>query len=76
MWLRKVAAFFVRDLLWDLSYPLAFFWRGGRIFFNLIIFYFLGRLVTGATAGHLAGYGGGTIFPLSWWVWPWLAFKG
>jgi len=62
MWLRKVAAFFVRDLLWDLSYPLNFFWRGGSIFFNLVTFFFLGHLVSGATAGHLAAYGGGDYF--------------
>jgi ABC-2 type transport system permease protein len=62
MWLRKVAAFFVRDLLWDLSYPLNFCWRGGSIFFNLVTFYFLGRLITRATAGHLAAYGGGDYF--------------
>ncbi len=60
---RKVAAFFVRDLLWDLSYPLNFFWRGGSIFFSLVTFYFLGHLVTGTAAGHLAAYGGGGYFP-------------
>jgi ABC-2 type transport system permease protein len=60
---RKVVAFFVRDLLWDMSYPLSFFWRGGSIFFNLITFYFLGRLISGATAGQLSAYGGGEYFP-------------
>jgi ABC-2 type transport system permease protein len=60
---RKVAAFVVRDFLWDLSYPLSFFWRGGSIFFNLITFYFLGYLVAGSTAGHLSAYGDGSYFP-------------
>lgn len=60
---RKVTAFFVRDLLWDLSYPFNFLWRGGGIFFSLVTFYFLGRLVGGAAAGHLASYGGGDYFP-------------
>jgi len=60
---RKVTAFLVRDLLWDLSYPFSFFWRGGGIFFNLITFYFLGYLVSGSTAGYLSGYGEGNYFP-------------
>jgi len=58
MLLRKVAAFLVRDFYWEISYPLNFFWRGGSIFFSLITFYFLGRLVSGATAGYLSAYGG------------------
>lgn len=60
---RKIAGFFVRDLLWDLSYPLTFFWRGSSIFFNLVTFYFLGHLVAGPTAGYLAAYGPGGYFP-------------
>lgn len=60
---HKMAAFVIRDLLWDLSYPLNFFWRGGSIFFNLITFYFLGYLVAGSTGGHLSAYGGGQYFP-------------
>ncbi len=63
MHLLKVAAFFVRDLLWDLSYPLNFFWRGSNIVFNLITFYFLGYLVAGSTAGYLTAYGSGNYFP-------------
>jgi len=62
MWFRKVTAFVIRDFLWDLSYPLNFLWRGGSIFFSLVTFYFLGRLVGGTTAG-LAAYGGGGYFP-------------
>ncbi|MGQ9688540.1 MAG: ABC transporter permease [Desulfobaccales bacterium] len=60
---RKIAAFVVRDFLWDLSYPLNFFWRAGSIIFNLITFYFLGFLVAGATAGYLSHYGDGRYFP-------------
>jgi ABC-2 type transport system permease protein len=60
---RKVAAFLVRDFLWDLSYPLSFFWRGSGILFNLVTFYFLGYLVSGSTVGHLSAYGGGSYFP-------------
>jgi ABC-2 type transport system permease protein len=60
---RKVAAFFIRDLLWDMSYPFSFFWRGSSIFFSLVTFYFLGRLVAGSTAGYLSAYGGGGYFP-------------
>jgi ABC-2 type transport system permease protein len=59
----KVTAFLVRDLLWDLSYPLNFLWRGSGIFFSLITFYFLGYLVSGSTVGYLSGYGGGNYFP-------------
>lgn len=58
MWLRKLAAFLARDFFWELSYPFNFFWRWGGIFFNLITFYFLGRMVSGATAGYLSAYGG------------------
>lgn len=60
---RKVAAFFIRDLLWELSYPLNFFWRGSNIVLSLITFYFLGYLVAGSTAGYLASYGSGNYFP-------------
>jgi ABC-2 type transport system permease protein len=63
MGFRKVAAFFMRDLLWDLSYPLSFCWRGSSILFNLVTFYFLGYLVAGSTAGYLSAYGGGNYFP-------------
>lgn len=63
MWSHKVAAFFIRDLLWDLSYPFNFFWQGGGILFHLVTFYFLGYLVSGSTAGYLSAYGGGTYFP-------------
>jgi ABC-2 type transport system permease protein len=61
--IRKVTAFLVRDLLWDLSYPFSFFWQGSSIFFNLVTFYFLGYLVSGSTVGYLSSYGGGNYFP-------------
>jgi len=60
---RKVAAFVVRDFLTELSYPIGFFLRGTSIFFNLLTFYFLGSLVSGATAGYLSSYGKGAYFP-------------
>jgi ABC-2 type transport system permease protein len=60
---RKLTAFFIRDIMWDMSYPLSFIWRGSSICFNLITFYFLGYLVSGSTAGYLSGYGGGNYFP-------------
>jgi ABC-2 type transport system permease protein len=60
---RKVIAFLVRDFLWDVSYPLSFFWRGSGILFSLVTFYFLGYLVSGSAAGYLSGYGGGHYFP-------------
>ncbi|MBM4284977.1 MAG: ABC transporter permease [Deltaproteobacteria bacterium] len=58
MKLRKCLAFFVRDFLWDLSYPLNFAWRFASIMFTLITFYFLGRLLASGASPHLAAYGG------------------
>ena len=63
MQIRKVTAFIVRDLLWELSYPFSFFWRGSSILFSLVTFYFLGYLVSGSSAGYLSAYGGGNYFP-------------
>ena len=60
---RKINAFLVRDLLWNLSYPLSFFWQSSSILFILVTFYFLGHLVSGSTAGYLSAYGGGNYFP-------------
>jgi ABC-2 type transport system permease protein len=62
MMLRKVWAFFVRDFLEELSYPLSIFWRGGSILFHLVTFYYLGRLVAPAASPVLAPYGG-NYFP-------------
>ena len=64
MALHKVAAFFLRDFLEDLSYPLTFFWRGGSIFFHLVTFYFVGRLVGQTALPQLAPYGG-AYFPFA-----------
>ena len=55
---RKLTAFIIRDFHWDLSYPLAFLWRLGSIVLNLIIFYFLGKMISQAASPHLAPYGG------------------
>lgn len=60
--LNKVAAFFIRDFLEELSYPLAFLWHCGGILFRLVTFYFLGRLVADAASPYLAPYAGG-YFP-------------
>jgi ABC-2 type transport system permease protein len=60
---RKVTAFILRDLLWDLSYPFSFFWQGSSVLFSLVTFYFLGHMVPGSTTGYLAKYGGGSYFP-------------
>ena len=60
--MRKVWAFFIRDLLTELSYPLGFIWRGSSILFHLVTFYFLGRLVVQAGSPYLAPYGG-SYFP-------------
>jgi ABC-2 type transport system permease protein len=62
MVLRKLTAFFILDFLEELSYPLAFIWRCGRIFFRLVAFYFLGQLVGQAGSSYLSAYGGG-YFP-------------
>ena len=56
--LTKIRAFFVRDLYEELSYPLSFTWRVGSIFFKLVTFYFLGRLLAGALLPELSPYGG------------------
>ena len=63
MQVRKITAFLVRDLLWNLSYPLSFFWQSSSILFILVTFYFLGHLVSGSAAGYLSAYGGGNYFP-------------
>jgi ABC-2 type transport system permease protein len=62
--LSKVAAFLIRDFRVEISYPMAFLWRWGSILFNLVIFYFLGRLVGAAAAPYLAPYGG-QYFPFA-----------
>jgi ABC-2 type transport system permease protein len=60
--LRKVLAFFLRDFLEEMSYPLAFVMRWGSILFKLVTFYFLGKLVAGALLPQLAPYGN-SYFP-------------
>ncbi|OGP69765.1 MAG: hypothetical protein A2Y80_10435 [Deltaproteobacteria bacterium RBG_13_58_19] len=58
MTFNKITAFFIRDFLEELSYPLAFLWRCGGILFRIVTFYFLGILVAGAASPQLAPYGG------------------
>jgi ABC-2 type transport system permease protein len=60
--LRKASAFFVRDFLEEVSYPLNFAMRWGVILFKLVTFYFLGKLIAGAILPQLAPYGG-SYFP-------------
>jgi ABC-2 type transport system permease protein len=60
--LRKVSAFFIRDFLEEMSYPLNFVMRWGVILFKLVTFYFLGKLVGGAVLPQLAPYGN-SYFP-------------
>lgn len=62
MAMRKVWAFFVRDFLEELSYPLVPFWRGGSIVFRLVTFYFLGVLISPGASSFLTPYGG-SYFP-------------
>ena len=40
MALRKVTAFFIRDLLEEMSYPLSLTMRWGSILFKLLTFFF------------------------------------
>jgi len=60
--LRKMSAFFIRDFLEEMGYPLSFAMRWGGILFKLVTFYFLGKLVAGAILPQLAPYGG-NYFP-------------
>lgn len=60
--LRKLSAFFIRDFLEEMSYPLAFAMRWGGILFKLLTFYFLGKLVGAAVLPQLAPYGN-SYFP-------------
>jgi ABC-2 type transport system permease protein len=60
--LRKVSAFFLRDFLEEMSYPLTFVMRWGGILFRLVTFYFLGKFVGAAVLPQLASYGTG-YFP-------------
>jgi ABC-2 type transport system permease protein len=59
---RKLSAFFIRDFLEEMSYPMIFAVRWGSVLFKLVTFYFLGKLVAGAVLPQLAPYGGG-YFP-------------
>ena len=60
--LRKLSAFFIRDFLEEMGYPLSFAMRWGGILFKLVTFFFLGKLVAGAILPQLAPYGG-NYFP-------------
>jgi ABC-2 type transport system permease protein len=60
--LRKVSAFFIRDFLEDMSYPMSLITRWGSILFKLVTFYFLGKLVGEAVLPQLSPYGN-SYFP-------------
>jgi len=60
--LRKLLAFFIRDFLEEMSYPLSFIMSWGGILFKLLTFFFLGKLVGGAVLPQLAPYGN-SYFP-------------
>jgi len=54
----KVFIFLWRDWLIESGYRLSFFLRWFGVFFNVFVYYFLGRLVSTAAAPALALYGG------------------
>lgn len=56
--LRKPAAFVKRDLALQLSYRLAFFLQFSRIFFSVLMFFFVSRIFGGAATPYLESYGG------------------
>ncbi len=62
VFLNKILAFFIRDLLEEISYPIAFLWHCGGILFRLVTFYFLALLIDAAAQPYLASYQGG-YFP-------------
>ena len=49
--LTKVWAFLVRDILSDVSYRFAFFLQLGGMFFAVLVFYFMSKMINPATAG-------------------------
>ncbi|MCS7221040.1 MAG: ABC transporter permease [Anaerolineae bacterium] len=56
--MRKVWAFLRRDWLVESSYPVSLLLQFLGVFFNVFVFYFLSRLVTGLDIPALASYGG------------------
>lgn len=56
--LRKPLAFVKRDLNLQLSYRLAFFLQLSRIFFSVLMFFFVARIFGGAATPYLDAYGG------------------
>jgi ABC-2 type transport system permease protein len=56
--MRKVWAFLRRDWYVESSYPISLFLQFLSVFFNVFVFYFLSRLVTGLEIPVLASYGG------------------
>lgn len=60
--IRRLWAMFLRDVLTELSYPLAFLLQFIGLFFTVFIFYFLSELVGDSLAGQIAT-GDGRYFP-------------
>ncbi|MFB0534598.1 MAG: ABC transporter permease, partial [Anaerolineae bacterium] len=56
--LRKPLAFVKRDLNLQLSYRFAFFLQLSRIFFSVLMFFFVARIFGGAATPYLDAYGG------------------
>jgi len=56
--LKKALAFLRRDLLIELSYRLSFFFQFAGIFFSVLTFYFIAKLVGESATPYLEPYGG------------------
>ncbi len=56
--MRKAYAFFLRDFLTEISYPVAFVFQFGGVVFSSALFYFLAQALGGAASPYLSAYGG------------------
>ena len=63
LFVRKIFAFWKRDLLESLGYPMPFAIEAGAIFFRAVTFFFIAKFLGAAAGGWLARYGGGDYFP-------------
>ncbi len=60
--MRRLWALFMRDLLTEVSYPLAFVLQFSGLFFSVLVFYFLSQLVGDSLADRI-NTGDGRYFP-------------
>jgi ABC-2 type transport system permease protein len=60
--MRRLWALFLRDLLTEISYPLAFILQFSGLFFSVLVFYFLSQLVGDSIADQIDA-GDGRYFP-------------